>query len=135
VATLADPGRLDFARLLGGRDWSFGFLSVLTERGLRGVVEALLERPPALVGLLAVTLAWLVLLYASALRGAWHVGRDLVRDPLLFLAAGSIAYLAVIGGPIGNARFRVPLVPYVALFAAAGLERRDPDPEPPPSTA
>jgi len=118
AATLLDPGRLDQSRLLGGVDWDFGLLGVLTAGGTRAALRALLERPPTLLIPLLLTVVWLVLLYTMAVRSIWRDRRILRSSPLLALALITASYLALIGGPIGNARFRVPLVPLIALLAA-----------------
>jgi len=67
------------------------------------------------------------LLYAAALYGIW-IGfrRPGPRAPLILLAAVGIYLALVAAGPEAYARFRVPIMPCIALFAGAGLAARRP---------
>lgn len=71
-----------------------------------------------IVGFCGVYLVALVALYALAGIGAWRwiVGDGKMVGLLLVL---TVLYLAVLPGPLGELRFRVPFMPYLVLLAAA----------------
>ena len=54
----------------------------------------------------------------------WRLRGRLRADAFAVLGLATVVYLLAIGGPIGNARFRVPLVPYFAWFAVRAADER-----------
>ncbi len=67
--------------------------------------------------------AFLLFLYGAAAR-AFPAFRDPERRPLLLVVAAALAYFVLVSGPEYFGRFRVPLVPLLALAAEAGTPRR-----------
>jgi len=59
--------------------------------------------------------------YKLAVLGCVDLVRGEGRGAAVLLAA-TVVYLAVLPGPLGELRFRVPFVPYLALLVAAGVE-------------
>lgn len=79
--------------------------------------------------LLAVAWLQLVLFYAAVAVGAWTAWRTLDARSTVVLVAVVCAYFVLIGGPEMYARFRVPLMPPLALLAGFAFVpgvRRDP---------
>jgi 4-amino-4-deoxy-L-arabinose transferase-like glycosyltransferase len=61
-------------------------------------------------------------LYLLGLLGVVAVIRGTRTSRLIYLLAGlSIAFMVISPGAAGQARFRIPVEPYLALFAGAGL--------------
>ncbi len=69
--------------------------------------------------------AFLVCLYLLAARG-WREISDPVRRPLLLCAAAVVLYFLAVSGPEYYGRFRVPIVPFLALMAEAGRPAAEP---------
>jgi 4-amino-4-deoxy-L-arabinose transferase-like glycosyltransferase len=67
--------------------------------------------------------AFLLCLYGAALR-AIPAFRDPHRRPLLVAVAAALAYFVLVSGPEYYGRFRVPLVPLLALAAETGTVGR-----------
>ena len=65
---------------------------------------------------------FLVLLAAAVLRGI-AAARDPSLRPLVVSALAVVAYFLLVSGPEYYGRFRVPIVPFLALVAGAGCER------------
>ena len=78
--------------------------------------------------------AWIYLfcLYAAVLVGAWSAVRS--RGPLravhVLMASVLLYFLAASSGHYGNARFRVPLMPILALYAGLGVVALQRHPKP-----
>ena len=132
---LLDPGRFDLGVFLGQNHFA-GLLDQLRGRGLAGVVAALIRQPPA----------WLAALLLAALANAGRAGlalRGLLRagpraapavsDWLAlgsrggrWLAGGLVLYVALLTGPLGAARFVVPVWPLLLALALRGLPEAAP---------
>jgi 4-amino-4-deoxy-L-arabinose transferase-like glycosyltransferase len=78
------------------------------------------ELPPLA---LALWLGWLVAYAVSALLLARATWRWRCQPALLVLFWGTILYVTFLPGPIGDIRFRVPVVPWLLVLMAAGLGR------------
>jgi hypothetical protein len=114
----------------GGKEWYRLFGALPPDRGqgeesyteggvIAGAMRALRERPVFL--LLTLTLIGISgLLYLLALVGLFS-RRFVDRWQLVTLILTLLYFLAVCGGPIATIRFRLPLVPGLAVFAGAGL--------------
>lgn len=84
--------------------------------------EAPVDGSSAILQGLALT--YLLSLYAASLRGAVLMRREGQGD-VAATCLILIAYFVLISaGPEANTRFRVPLMPFLALLAARGLQRR-----------
>ncbi len=122
---------------LAGRTWE----SLATEEGVLGQALARLRAngpgdaaayvwrarvaglPPLAM---ALWLGWLLTYAASALLLAWATWRWRRRPALLLLCWGTILYATFLPGPIGDIRFRVPVVPLLMVLLALAFT------EPPP---
>ena len=123
MAALAlDPGRFDIGQFVGVAPPAGGGLLVqLRTEGLRRVLQKL---PLGLLaGLLAVFLANVVRL-ALALRGFRRLGNAGRMGRIgRWVALGLLFYVALLTGPLGAARFLVPVWPLLLGLALAGVGR------------
>jgi hypothetical protein len=126
---LLDPGRFDLSSFLG-QGASAGLLSQLRSGGLQGVGLVLSQQPLglllALVGVAVANLLrlWLALRGLVRWRGVGLVSGGWLR---LHTPAGRwaavllLAYVALLTGPLGAARFLVPVWPLLLGLALRGL--------------
>jgi hypothetical protein len=93
----------------------------LADWGMRPQARFMLAHPTVLIAnalLLPVEIAYL-LLAAAGLSD-----RDVLRKPEVWVIILVFAYYVVMsGGPVGESRFRVPLMPLICVLAACGLRR------------
>jgi hypothetical protein len=124
VTFFLDPGRFDLAQFLrlapppGG-----GLLEQLRAAGTVGVLRTLQGLPLGLlVGLLALAVANTVRL-GLAIRGFWRAGsREAELRWGRWWLAVLILYVAFLTGPLGAARFLVPVWPLLLMLALCGLK-------------
>jgi hypothetical protein len=125
VQTLFDPATFDLALFLGlDTRWLTGPVTHLLQHQ-PFAVPALMLRHPIDAGLLVLGLLFLVFVYVRAFlwvtRTRWSA-----LTPQVLLVVGVLVYLLVVSaGPEANARFRVPMMPMLALLAAAVPARLD----------
>ncbi len=114
--TFANLGTADIARVLGRPS------TALTDaHGVDEKLSGFISRKSALeicAGILAALM--LLVTYAAIARGIWGV-RNLGGNAFPWLCAICIIYFAFIAGGGGVARFRLPMVPFYAVFAGMGL--------------
>ncbi len=117
LRTLVDPGGLELVRLLGGYPVAGGFLNRVVQLGTVGAVSELARERPGLMVVLVATAIPLGALLVLASTGfhrlakrQWHLA--------MMTASIAVALLACAGGPHGNSRFRHPVVPLLAVWAA-----------------
>lgn len=125
--SLLDPGRIEWARVFGFANPHWGFLEVLSAAPQRNLVRFLRELPALQLGLMLCYFLALLAVSGLACVGMWRLCVQGARTgsshaPVWLL--GALVYQLLIVGPIGGARFRVPMWPFVAALAAAGIPRR-----------
>lgn len=119
VTTLADPGRLVMERTFGGNDRRIGLTETLARDGLRGTVVRLVREQPTQALYYVGYISWLILLSACSVVGAWSLWR---RNPALALILVAVLlYVLVLGSVGGYARFRMYVLPFLVLMAAAAF--------------
>ncbi|MBH8560066.1 hypothetical protein [Hymenobacter negativus] len=120
VALFLDPGRFDLSQLLGWAPPVGGGL--LTQARQGRLWQAVIGLPWGQLGLLGLVLLANVARLGFAVRGfrrlqygntACHNGR--------WVAVGLLLYVAALTGPLGAARFLVPVWPLLLALALAGL--------------
>ena len=116
-----DPGRFDLYSFFGPEvtgTGTEGFLTGFSKNGYAGVGSYLKKQPLGLIFLLLVAgltgLAGLVFLVLFAFN---HPISPVLRSGLLLI----VCYVALLTGPLGAARFRLPVWPLIVL--SAGLYR------------
>jgi hypothetical protein len=124
VAFFLDPGRFDVAQFFhiapptGG-----GLLDQLRANGIPGVLLALRSQPRGMLLVLMLTLMTNLLRLGLAVRGFATAGKagPLGRIGRWWLVL-LILYVAFLTGPLGAARFLVPVWPLLVLLALCGLQ-------------
>jgi hypothetical protein len=123
ASMLIEPGAGYFARMLhlGDTELTNG---VGTNQGVAHFGINLIKTHPMIAASKVLFMAVLLALYLFAVRG---LARRLIGNPYLALLLGTAFYFiglcAVTAGPGYDPRFRVPIMPFVCIFAAAGLVR------------
>ncbi|WP_201987404.1 hypothetical protein [Hymenobacter rubidus] len=123
AALFLDPGRFDIGTFLqlappqGG-----GLLAQVRVGGLWRAVEQL---PLGLLALLGTVLAANIVRVLLAIRGFWRLrnAASVLRYGR-WVAAGLLLYIALLTGPLGAARFLVPVWPLLLALALVGLPRK-----------
>ncbi|MEL5993112.1 hypothetical protein [Hymenobacter segetis] len=127
AALFLDPGRFDLSHLLGWLPPAGGGL--LTQARQGRLWQAATNLPWGQLSLLGLILLANVARLGAAVRGfyrmkhgnaAWRYGR--------WVAAGLLLYVAALTGPLGAARFLVPVWPLLLALALAGLRWPQPMP-------
>ena len=120
VAFFLDPGRFDIAEFMGLEPLAGGGLLAQVRAG--GGWRAIGKLPLGmLTGLILVLLANGARLLL-AVRGFWRLGQGpMVWRTGRWAAVGLLAYLALLTGPLGAARFLMPAWPLLLGFALMGL--------------
>lgn len=123
ASMLIEPGAGYFARMLHLEDTELTN-GVGTDQGVAHFGLNLIKTHPMIALSKVVFMAVLLALYVFALRG---LARRLIVNPHLALLLGTAFYFiglcAVTAGPGYDPRFRVPIMPFVCIFAAAGWVR------------
>ena len=119
AAFFLDPGRFDISQFLRVAPPKGGGLLAQSRAG--GLARALAQLPRALL----VLLAFLALANAGRLvlaaRGFWQLGRSVTTLRCgRWLAVGIIGYVALLTGPLGAARFMVPVWPLMLGLVLEG---------------
>lgn len=122
LATLFDPGRINLARVLYGEQSGSGLLEAFSTKGITGGLAFLFRQQPALILLFGIALIWQVLLVVVSILGCIFTYKQF--DRLCFwLLLALVIYFVFITGPVGAARFRAPIMPFLAILAGFGIER------------
>ena len=120
ITMFLDPGRFDVSQFLGLKSPEGGLLAQARAGGL---IQAVGRLPLRLLGLLGVVLLANMARLALAIRGFWQLGSS---GPVLrcgrWVAAGLLLYVALLTGPLGAARFLVPVWPLLFGLALVGLQ-------------
>ncbi|MBF9237125.1 hypothetical protein I2I05_06915 [Hymenobacter sp. BT683] len=121
AAFFLDPGRFDISQFVGLKPPIGGGLLAQARSG--GLLQALANLPWGLLVLLAVVLLANVARLALAVRGLLLVrkGGRLMRAGS-WLAVGLLLYVATVTGPLGAARFLLPVWPLLLGLALVGLQ-------------
>ncbi len=121
AALVLDPGRFDISQLLGLAAPIGGGLLAQTRAGT--LWQALAKLPLALLGILGVVLLANASRLVLAIRGFRRLKNG---APMLhhgrWIAVALLLYVAVLTGPLGAARFLVPVWPLLLGLALVGLQ-------------
>ena len=122
AALVLDPGRFDIGQFLGIAPPAGGGL--LVQVRAEGLWRVLKKLPLGLLAGLAAVLLANVARLALALRGFRRLGRaGRVWRTGRWVALGLLFYVALLTGPLGAARFLVPVWPLLLGLALAGVGR------------
>jgi hypothetical protein len=123
LALFLDPGRFDISQVLGTKNpASEGFLAQARAGGL---VRAVRNLPLGMLAWLGVVLLANTARLALAVRGMVLLGKE---GPMLrhgrWVAASLLLYVSLLTGPLGAARFLVPVWPLLLGLALFGWQQR-----------
>ncbi len=119
---LAGPGEGALVRLLGGSARTEGPLGDVRRLSFGAYVQKWVVGAPLAFLAFVFAAAHLVLVYAAALPGLVGAARSRRIAGVHLLLWGVLLYLVVVSaGPEAYFRFRVPVMPILAMYAAAGL--------------
>ena len=130
MRTAFNPGAAVLVSLLGAPLDNATFVREHQEGQLQAAFGAAKQFPGQTAVLAAFELV-LLALYAFALRAV--LLRRVPGAYLCLLLGLALYFVAVSGGAIGAARFRLPVMPAVCMLAAAGILRPGREPEPRPA--
>ena len=120
ITLLLDPGRFDLSQFLNLESPAGGGLLAQTQSV--GLLRALGSLPLTMMGVLAVVLLANAIRLGAAAYGFWLLGQG---APFLrsarWIAGGLVLYVALLTGPLGAARFLVPVWPLLLALALVGL--------------
>ena len=118
---LVEPASSEFWRLLGREPGGIHILSRFLTGGLQGVIVAVRSSKSfSQICYIVGTMTFLGVIYLGLIVGLIELLlKRKYSVVILFLAILGYFLLAV--GPLGNMRYRVPIMPYVMLLAAYGL--------------
>ena len=115
-----DPGRFDISQFLGLAPLPGGGLLAQTRTG--GLLRALISLPLGMLSILGLVLLANVVRLVLAVRGFFALKNS---APWLrhgrWVAVGLLFYVALLTGPLGAARFLVPVWPLLLALALVGL--------------
>ena len=107
------------------RGQSFGILSLLSKAQfseallrIRSIISEPTSRLMLLLGLWG--FGFTVMLYLLSVVGV--ISNKTMLVPVMWLLIITVVYLTVIPGAAGQARFRIPIEPFLALMAGFGLD-------------
>ena len=120
TAFFLDPGRFDVSEFLGLAPLAGGGLLVQVRVG--GVWHAIKQLPLGMLTVLLMILLANVIRLVLAVRGFRRLGRGAGAGRAeRWIAVGLLAYLALLTGPLGAARFLMPVWPLLLGLALVGL--------------
>ena len=122
MATLfLDPGRFDISHLAELAEPKGGGLLAQVRAG--GMLQALSLLPVGLLTVLGLVFLANGVRLMLAVRGFWRLGSSgQVLRTGRWVALGLLVYVALLTGPLGAARFLVPVWPLLLAFALVGLQ-------------
>jgi 4-amino-4-deoxy-L-arabinose transferase-like glycosyltransferase len=115
------PGRFEVSQATGIADPPGpSFFERFAKDGYRGAWTFWLQHPPWMTAYLMLCLAANGLILLAAVAG---LGDGRLSLPIRLFSAGMVLYVCLLTGPIGAARFRMPVIPFLWLLAACGWDR------------
>jgi hypothetical protein len=120
---LVEPGSSEFWRLLGREPRGIPILSTFLTRGPWGVVASVVrDKSLSQICYIVGAMIFLLVIYIALIVGL--IDLTLKRKySVVILLLGVLGYFLLAVGPMGNMRYRVPIMPYVMLLAAYGFTR------------
>jgi len=115
-----DPGRYDIYQFLG-LSAETGFFHLMSRQGLVGILNQLKNIPPLVIGYLFLIASINILLFISLM--IFILKGRLLREIKWFMV-GIIFYFALMVGPLGASRLRMPVIPYLMITVPILFQRK-----------
>jgi len=121
LPTLVEPGSSELWRLLGREPRGVHILSRFLTGGLQGVIVAVRSSKSfSQICYIVGTMIFLVVIYLGLIVGLIELLLKRKYSVVILLLA-ILGYFLLAVGPLGNMRYRVPIMPYTMLLAAYGF--------------
>jgi hypothetical protein len=120
LAMLIDPGRINLARMLYGEQTGSGLLEAFSTKGFLGAMAFLFQQQPAVVILFGLAFVWQLFFLIVSMWGGVTFFKSAEKIHFWLLLTLAL-YFIFITGPIGAARFRVPITPLLSILAGVGI--------------
>ena len=115
-----DPGRYDIYKFFQFENSDqVGFLRYLNKDGISGATEFYKSQPLLIVILLPIILLLNVIKFVGFVK--FVISVKFYANPHIWFPLLLICYIVGLSGPIGSARFMLPILPFYCFFAMQGL--------------
>ena len=118
LAMLLDPGRYDYVQFFKAESNDDGLMYKLARGDFKGMYRTVMDQPPLVTFFFFLNLLGSLFLLGLALYGLRRLPRETLT---VLLICGFIGYFWVLTGPVGTARYKSVLLPFMALLAGLGL--------------
>jgi hypothetical protein len=120
LVTLLDPGRLVVERTFGEQDPAeIGLTNTVAKDGIIRTIQRFVGENPTSSKILIMYMFTLGIFLMMSLFGAVKLAQ---KHPIAALfIIGCFVYMLVLGGPIGYARFRMYIMPWMLIMATSGV--------------
>lgn len=120
VAMMLDPGRFDYVQFFKLDAGDEGLMYKLARGDISGMWDTMKVQSPFTVFFFILNLLGSVALLILALSGLRVFPK---QKMLVVLLVGLIAYFWVLTGPVGTARYKSTILPYMVILAGMGIVR------------
>jgi len=121
LPTLVEPGSSEFWRVLGREPRGIHLLSTLLTKGPGGVIATVVgNKSFSQICYIAGAMIFLLVVYIGLAVGLIDLTLKRKYSVVILLLAIPGYFLLTVG-PLGDMRFRVPIMPYIMLLAAYGI--------------
>lgn len=117
-AMLVDPGRYDYVSFFRVEEGPSGLMYLVARGDFKGMIEVIKGQNPAINFFFFLNLAGSLLLFCFALLGLWRIRNEYY---LLIIFLAVIGYFWVLTGPVGTARYKSILLPFMFYLAVQGV--------------
>lgn len=113
LAMLLDPGRFDYVQFLGYEQNEDGLMYKLARGDIQGMIQTLQSQPPPIILFFILNLLGSLVIFVFSLFGLWQLRN---QPFLLIILLIIIGYFWVLTGPVGTARYKSVLLPFMVFL-------------------
>ena len=121
LAMLLDPGRFDYVQFFRFEQGEDGLMYKLARGDFRGMFETLKAQPVPIIFFFVINLLGSIFLFVMTLLGLWKLRS---QPMLLVLLLVIISYFWVLTGPVGTARYKSVLLPFMVFISGLNFSFR-----------
>ncbi|HCS19350.1 MAG TPA: hypothetical protein DIW47_02110 [Bacteroidetes bacterium] len=118
MAMMLDPGRYDYVQFFQLHTTEQGFMYKLARGDFRGMWDTLRKQYFLTIFFFIVNLFGSAVLFYYSLKGLRRLPDETM---LVILLIGLIAYFWILTGPVGTARYKSAILPFMVLLSGLGL--------------